>query len=207
MKSTFFRSVRKRNPDDTRMVGEWLIEKLRLRRSLKSLAAIDKDDFLRHTADDVMLQTLGLMTISWAIMERGLDDIVGVVFATDPGRAIQSTLPVTLDNKLDYLRKARASLPWLQPFAERLREMQRRAKLARTHRKNVTHGVLEVSETNHRVWSAKVLTFKGDASSEATVSYEAKAIFDTIREIDAIALDLQTLLGDLRGALDTAEKP
>lgn len=183
------------------------MEKFRLRRSLKTLAAIEKDDYLHHTADDLMLQTLGVMTVSWAIMERAIDDIVGVVFGTDPEKLIQSTLPVTLDNKLDYLRKARAKLAWLSPFTPLMSNLQSRIKLARAHRKNVTHGVLDVSEDDHRVWQAKVLSFDGADATESTISYPAKTLFDTIREIDAIASDLQTMLGDLRVALDAAEKP
>lgn len=195
-------SSHKHSPGDITTIGQWSLDKARLRRSLKTLATISEDDHLHHFADELMLQTLGIMTLAWAVMERALDDIVGTVFETDPGNAIQSTLPVTLDNKLDYLRKARAELAWLTEFSPQMRELQSRIKLARTHRKNITHGTLEVADDDRHLWRAKVLDFNGRDSTETTVSYGAKSLFKTIREIDAIASDLQTLLGVLRAALN-----
>lgn len=189
---------------DSETIGRWVIERARLRRSLKTLATISNDDALHHFADELMLQTLGILTLAWAVMERSLDDIVAIVFETDPDKLIQSTLPVTLDNKLDYLRKARAELSWLAPFAEQMRELQRRIKLARKHRKNVTHGTMEVAPEDRHLWRAKVLEFKGGNSTEAVVTYGAQPLFKTIREIDNIASDLQALTGDLSAALNAA---
>lgn len=194
-------------PGDIETVGRWSLDKARLRRSLKTLAVIPKDDHLHHFADELMLQTLGIMTLVWAVMERSMDDIVEVVFGRDTGDAIQSTLPVTLDNKLDYLKMARAKLPWLAPFVPQMRNLQTRIKLARAHRKNVTHGILEVAGDDPHVWRAKVLHFKGGNSAETVVSYGAAPLFKTIREIDAIALDLQTLLDDLQTSSKAADAP
>lgn len=186
------------------MIGQWGFDQDKLRRSLKTLAVAAPDDAPLRIADEHMLQTLGTLTLVWAVMERALDDVVGLAFGSDPDRAIQSTLPVTLDNKLDYLRKARAALPWLAPYIEPMRVLQSRIKLARIHRKNVTHGVLSISPRDYEAWTAKVLTFDGAASAESDVSYDPKEVFETILEIDRIGLDLQTLRGDLRTALDAA---
>lgn len=205
MKDTFMRSFPKGNPEDPTIIGQWLVDRIKLRKSLKTLAPISRDDFLHYSADEMMLQTLGVLTLTWAIMERAVDDIVALVFAADADQAIQSTVPVTLENKLDYLRKARAEMPSLAPFTERMRGVQSRIKLARKHRKNVTHGVLEVADEDRHIWRAKVLDFKGDASAETTVEYGSKSLFATIREIDALASDLQALLGDLRPAFDAPE--
>lgn len=177
---------------------------MRLRRSLKTLTAISDGDALHTFADELMLQTLGIMTLTWAIMERALDDIVAAVFATDHDQVVQPTLPVTLDNKLDYLRRARAQMAWLGPFIPQMSDLQRRIKLARTHRKNITHGTLEVADEDRHVWRAKVLDFKGAASTETTVRYGAKALFKTIHEIDEIASDLRALSDDVRATIDTA---
>lgn len=195
----------KTNPDVSAMIRQWSLDYDKLRRGLKTLPVFARDDVVLSFADEFMTKTLGAMTLAWAIMERALDDVVGLVFTSDPGHAIQSTLPVTLDNKLDYLRKARAALPWLAPFVDPMRGQQNRIKLARAHRKNVTHGVLAVSLDDYEKWNAKVLDFVGPESTERAVEYDPKAVFGTILEIDALTLDLQSLLGHLRVARDAAK--
>lgn len=143
MKFTFSSGPHKMRSGALEAIGRWTVEQFRLRRALKSLRG-DLADVEYAKADEALLQTVGTLTLVWAVMERALDDVVGVVFGVDGGKSVQATIPVTLDNKLDYLRKARGELAWLAPFVERMRDLQSRIKLARTHRKNVTHGVLEV---------------------------------------------------------------
>lgn len=171
-------------------------------------AAIDiRHGELTIQSDDMMLRTVGMLTIGWALMERHVDEIVSLVFETDAERKIQSTLPVTLDNKLDYLRSARSKMVWLEPFVDRMRGLQSRIKIARVDRKNVTHGIVALSPRSIEIWQARVLNFQGPSSTESTVDYEPEQLTKACRDINTIAKDLGAMWADLQNAADAAEKP
>lgn len=85
---------------------------------------------------------VGFISISWALVERQMDNIIHLVFDRLGGVPGEKEKPVSLSRKIDYLKKAFKKLPALHAFKYRALDLLKEAKDTGDKRHVFMHGTL-----------------------------------------------------------------
>ena len=99
-----------------------------------------------YDGDDELYSALGKLTISWAYAEFGLDWLIREIH--EPLRA-GAKVPIALNRKLEYLRKAFGTVDRLATFRERFEKIADQIHDAAEERHDLIHGLI-VSQASDR---------------------------------------------------------
>ena len=85
---------------------------------------------------------VGKITVAWAFIDYSLDVINTMIFLMAGGNAIQSEIPVSLNNKIAFFRKAYQNLDGLAPFKNAGLGLIAEVAKQREARHDFVHGIV-----------------------------------------------------------------
>jgi hypothetical protein len=93
--------------------------------------------------DDELYSALGKLTISWAYVEFGLDWLIREIHRPLNGsQLVQADVPLSLQRKLKYLRRAFKQIEILASFRERFDKIADQIREASDERHDLIHGFI-----------------------------------------------------------------
>jgi hypothetical protein len=98
----------------------------------------------RAPEDDALFAAVGRLVISWAQIEFGLDVLVAIIntrLGGSPGFEVE--YPLSLSQKLRYLRRAFKEIPELAPFKTRFLYLARKVTSAAMQKDDIFHGLID----------------------------------------------------------------
>ena len=100
---------------------------------------------------------IGKLTISWAYTEMGLDWLIREIHEPLGGQQhIEPDIPISLQRKLRYLRRAFKALPRLSSFQARFHKIADDIQTASVERHDLIHGFI-ISQEGHRAVMARIV--------------------------------------------------
>jgi len=107
-------------------------------------------------ADD-FYASIGKFAISWAYVEFGLDwMLVHIHHQLEGKEQVEPEIPISLQRKLKYLRKAFRTLPRLASFKDRFEKIADRIRDASDERHDLIHGFI-VSQEGEKAVMARLV--------------------------------------------------
>ena len=91
--------------------------------------------------DDEFFDALGRFTATWAYVEMGADAIGVLIFHSFGGKTLRTNIPYSLDQKIEYLKKAFNTLPDLNRYAPQGKEIVKALTHLRVDRHDYIHGL------------------------------------------------------------------
>lgn len=89
-----------------------------------------------------LLMAIGYVVASWALIERQLDNCVGLIFHDCNGDSIRDDIPRSLNQKIIFLRKAFLTFEQLKPFEAWALELLREISCVSEKRHDFVHGTI-----------------------------------------------------------------
>jgi hypothetical protein len=91
--------------------------------------------------DEFLFGSIGRLTISWALLEAGLDGIITIIHHRVGGKTIEADMPWMLKRKIKYIRKCFSRLDPLKPYSTDVPSLLDEILNASEMRQNIIHGV------------------------------------------------------------------
>jgi hypothetical protein len=139
---------------------------------------------------------VGMVTISWAFLEMGLDLGNELIMAHAGGDAIQAALPVSLNPKIKFIRKAFQNLPKLEPFRKEALSIVDGVSNLKEQRHDMVHGFTSeylpraAREISRIRYLGNTLSFETRTYSITEVMQLNVAIVDLAKRAIALAYDM-----------------
>jgi hypothetical protein len=118
--------------------------------------------------DEFFFSSIGRLTISWAILELGIDYLVRLIHEELGGKNINPVRPWALQKKLEYMRRCFRSIEVLQPHKEKVLGFSELVTTASVLRHDIIHGIA----TSHKQGATVVQMarlVRGDKGNPDTV--------------------------------------
>lgn len=147
--------------------------------------------------DEDFYASIGKLTISWAYVEFGLDWLIREIHEPLDGQTIvESEIPISLQRKVKYLRRAFNKLPQLAQFRGRFEKIADETIAASTERHDLIHGFI-ISQQGDKAIMVRMLpgVKKPKLFPVTTVSILKAAV-------RADAIQAQSLASDVASFLD-----
>lgn len=128
-----------------------------------------------------VLTTIGNMTITWASIERMLDELIA--WYQHARTRLEAQHPVSLKNKLAYLRVMQRDVEFTSQIREFLRYTRIETKRLGAERHNVIHGVLHLASARDLIWRTQRVLYSGPFASLEHRAYSNDEIQKISREI------------------------
>lgn len=138
---------------------------------------------------DQVYYAMGLITVNWSFVEQGINHCVKITFHEFKGKyiAYKNEFPLSLKNKISFLRKSLQNINGLSSFKDRgLLLMDRTTKLSK-ERHNMAHGVI-IDATNTSLIIAKY---------DAKELHKIKQINFSINDFHSVGKKMLDLANDL----------
>ena len=91
--------------------------------------------------DEAFFAAIGKLAVSWAHLELGLDWLIRIIHQElDGSEHVEADIPLSLQRKLRYLRKAFRTLPQLATFKDRFLKIADEISAASDERHDIIHG-------------------------------------------------------------------
>lgn len=97
---------------------------------------------------DDLYEAVGFVTVWWALLEQCLDMSIAIIFHKCGGNAIAAAIPVSLDNKNEFLRESFKRLPALSSHKESGLALLHDIMNFKEFRHDLTHGALAEIEAS-----------------------------------------------------------
>jgi hypothetical protein len=110
-----------------------------------------------------VLITIGNLTIAWAGIERMLDELIA--WYQHAQHRLQSQHPVSLKNKLIYIKLMQRDPIFTPETQEFLRIVRIEAKRLGAERHNLIHGLLHLSDAERMRWNTQRVVYDGPLAS------------------------------------------
>lgn len=137
------------------------------------------------------IHAVGLATITWAILETGIDFIVAITFNGLGPPPKHTEIPRSLSNKIDYLKDA-AKLDHLAPWREALLSVATKAASLKERRHDLVHGIAYNQLQSGELQMFRILYEKTiHRAPESTFTLESVA--GMIEETTALAIEATNL--------------
>lgn len=91
--------------------------------------------------DEFLFASIGRLTISWAVLELGIDVLIIAIHGQLGGTEIEAERPWALKRKLKYLRKCFSKLAVLSPYTKEALTLFDEIATASYMRHDIVHGV------------------------------------------------------------------
>lgn len=91
---------------------------------------------------NTLYQIIGFMTVTWSLLERGLDKIALTIYKGCEGHTIKRNVPQPLKDKLKYIEDSFNKLPVLSAFQKEGLEIVKRTRDLSTKRHTLIHGTI-----------------------------------------------------------------
>jgi hypothetical protein len=147
---------------------------IRARRQQKTRAA-------RWTEIQSSLALIGGMTISWAAIERMFDELIA--WYQHRATQLDAKHPISLSNKLDYLRTMQRDERFNSEIREFLRVARIEAKRLGTLRHDLIHGVLHRRAPGDFNWYTQRVVYDGPYARLAHRTYTPDELRDVTSKI------------------------
>jgi hypothetical protein len=144
----------------------------------------------KQTLEDfeTLCALVGYVSIQWASIEQDLDYCVAASFHGCGGADIREDLPVSLEAKIDYLKKAYRRLPPLHGLVDEALPLLTDLKVFAQNRHDLVHGVINGIEHEGGVYTFLRTEYNRTIHSQRKVLVDVKAF-------PALAKELAGLLG------------
>lgn len=106
-----------------------------------------------------VLTTIGNMTIAWAGIERMLDELIA--WYQHARTRLETQHPVSLKNKLAYLRVMQRDAGFTPEIQEFLRHIRIETKRLGVERHNIIHGLLHLKSARDLMWRTQRVLYDG----------------------------------------------
>ncbi|HSG34463.1 MAG TPA: hypothetical protein VLA37_08000 [Sphingomonadaceae bacterium] len=115
----------------------------------------------------LMIECIGSSTVSWAVLEWRLDNLIDTLH-DNGGAAVQSTLPVSLDGKLDYLKKAVKAVIIPASHHAAINQLRDDFQTLKTKRHDTVHGIVIYNRLQGSFIASRTWVKKGKRLSKQT---------------------------------------
>jgi hypothetical protein len=106
-----------------------------------------------------VLTTVGNMTIAWAGIERMIDELIA--WYQHARTRLEAQHPISLKNKLAYLRVMQRDEGFTDEIREFLRHARIETKRLGAERHNIIHGLLHLKSARDMVWRTQRVLYDG----------------------------------------------
>jgi hypothetical protein len=138
-----------------------------------------------HLDQSVHMTVIGGVTITWAMLEIGLDKCNHTILHRCGGEAIQADMPRSLSSKISFFKKAHARLALLSPYRVEAAQMAEQVLLLKEKRHDLIHGMAR-SQLENGAYVVHRHTYDGATLGQKQSLY-------TDKEIIQLASDIGTL--------------
>ncbi len=154
-----------------------------------------------------MTIAIGRSTVGWAVLENGIDFLIDTIHERGDS-TIQANLPVSLDNKLAYLKKAITQNIVPKARHEQLRDIIAEIQSLKWARHHTIHGIalLDRSGTSFNVYNQRVI--HGGRSRE-TKTYSVRDVLTLAQNALNLFRTVESLHNNIRSdfGLENFEYP
>ncbi len=133
-----------------------------------------------------VLSLVGNMTITWAGIERLLDELIG--YYQQNFTDLSTDHPISLSNKLEYLKRLQRDERFPLGVQEFFRETRISARRLGKKRHDIIHGLLHRS--GKLTWRTQRVIYDGPHARIEQTRYENSDLADISKEIFAFSHDL-----------------
>jgi hypothetical protein len=141
------------------------------------------------------LAAIGRLSLSWAMLETGLDYMIIVIHHKYGGSHLGLELPISLKRKLAYLNAAFSSIPQLASHKTHYVDLRTKIKAAADGRHNVIHGIVIKEMAAERPAEVELVRFlvEGDRLKERKVTLTATDVLGQAGHARDLAFTLLTV--------------
>lgn len=157
---------------------------------------------LNEEMQDLYYNSLGRMAEGWAFIEIVLDRIIYVAATyMDGGTLVGGPLPVSLGNKIDYLKRAFKRIPRLADLCAEGRSCLIDVKRLGAKRHDLLHG-LAMTQTSLGVYEFLRISYEDGGHRDLTVTYGIHDIINLHGENADLMERLCTILDAMKERCD-----
>ena len=147
-----------------------------------------KQEEVREKQIELLMVLVGNMTMSWAIVERILDELIANY--QHVGTDLQREHPRSLSSKLKYLRLMQCDKRLTGPVREWLRTTRLEARRLGNKRHESVHGLLWRQPVGGGVWQSQRVIYEGATARLHITKVSIAELKQTISEITALLADI-----------------
>lgn len=137
---------------------------------------------------DNVLMTVGNITIAWAGVERILDELIAYHQWHHTRREKQH--PVSLSNKLEYLKTMQRNPRFTREIREYLRTVRIEGKRLGTRRHDIIHGMLHLVNSRAAAWRTQRVTYEGPHARLVETAYTQADLMKLMHDIGEFSHEL-----------------
>jgi hypothetical protein len=157
--------------------------------------------------DELFFASIGRLTISWAILELGLDYIIRMLHEDLSGKNIHPDRPWALNKKLEYMRRCFRAIDLLKNYSEKADSFSKSITEEATLRHDMIHGVA----TNHpegatTVQMVRIMRGGSNPDTLRHFSVSAIDILKSAKRVNALQGVALELSADLRDAISSNQR-
>ena len=140
-----------------------------------------------------LYQIIGNITVTWSLLERGLDHIALTIFKACGGNSIKKRVSPQLEPKLDFIRTSFQTLPDLKELKTKGIEIVDRVKLVSGRRHELIHGAVSSLYPIDGVIVFTKYEFNKERAKLKSVSFSPQEFHELIQDVERLAYDTALL--------------
>jgi len=148
---------------------------------------------------ELMIQAIGMGTVAWAILEWRLDNLIDTLH-DNGGERVQTNLPVSLDNKLSYLKGSVKHRVVPASFADEITDLRAKIQSLKIKRHDTVHGIL-IQGPDGRTFTANRSWVKKGERISAQTNYSIADVHKLTSDATSLGIHIDGLHDKIRSDL------